>query len=579
MALPGNRDIFDSVADGLLIHCPDSGEIVDVNERFCAMTGFERDAIIGESVDLLMAEKPPFAMGVAEDILDRLRAEGTQFDEWKLLTADGTTFPARVHISLIEIDGEERVLATVRDITELRESETQLQQFRRAIEATGHAVYITDTDGTITYVNPAFETVTGYDRATAIGETPEILDSGVHDGQYFEALWSTLRAGEVWEEEIINERASGQQYHAEQTIAPIEDDAGDVQGYVAIQTDVTERERQADRIRAMLEHAMAIIAVFQPDGTVTYVSPSIEQYLGYAPSELEGQDVTEIVHPEDREALANRLRRVAENPEEVARGRARFRHADGSWRVFESVVNSQLDNPAVEGIIINARDITERADRGKHLRVMDRLLRHNMRNDMTVVLGMADHAESQGDAEVAEAAAQIRETVTGLLDTVEKEREIVEVLSEPPERETIDLVTAVENALTDVTDSGDRVSCDLLAQAWVRALPSIDRAISELVDNALVYADADAATVAVTVTRSESTVRIRVADEGPPIPDEEVDAFKRSEIDALNHGQGLGLWLVNWIVDRSGGDLSFDRSDDGNLVTISLPAAREPDRT
>ncbi|MFB6132018.1 MAG: PAS domain S-box protein [Halanaeroarchaeum sp.] len=122
------------------------------------------------------------------------------------------------------------------------------RRFRQAVESSGHAIMMTDPDGTITYVNPAFEDVTGYDSAEAIGENPRILRSDEMPEEHFAALWETVLAGDVWEEEeVVNRRKDGELYHARQTIAPITGETGAQVGFVAIQNDITEqKEMEAD---------------------------------------------------------------------------------------------------------------------------------------------------------------------------------------------------------------------------------------------------------------------------------------------------------------------------------------------
>ncbi|WP_168219912.1 PAS domain-containing sensor histidine kinase [Salarchaeum sp. JOR-1] len=116
----------------------------------------------------------------------------------------------------------------------------EAQQFEQAIEHAGHAIYITDTDGTIEYVNPAFEEITGYSEDQALGETPRILNSGRQSETYYEELWETIRSGEVWEDnEFMNQRATGELFVADQTIAPITDGDGNVVKFVAIMNDRT----------------------------------------------------------------------------------------------------------------------------------------------------------------------------------------------------------------------------------------------------------------------------------------------------------------------------------------------------
>lgn len=118
-------------------------------------------------------------------------------------------------------------------------------------ENAGHSIYVTDTEGTILYVNPAFEKTTGYSREEAVGENPRILQSGKHSDAFYQNLWETILSAEVWRDEILNRRKNGELYYVEQTISPIQDEAGNISGFVAINVDVTRRHTQESFIERL----------------------------------------------------------------------------------------------------------------------------------------------------------------------------------------------------------------------------------------------------------------------------------------------------------------------------------------
>lgn len=129
-------------------------------------------------------------------------------------------------------------------------------QYKEAITHAGAAVFITDPDGTIQYVNPAFERLTGYSAAEAVGETPRILTSGEMSDEHYEQLWETITAGNVFEERIVNKTKSGDRYIAEQTISPVISE-GEPVAFVAIQFEITDkilREQRLSVLRRVLRH-------------------------------------------------------------------------------------------------------------------------------------------------------------------------------------------------------------------------------------------------------------------------------------------------------------------------------------
>ncbi|WP_134668660.1 PAS domain S-box protein [Halorussus marinus] len=140
---------------------------------------------------------------------------------------------------------------------DLRAQNDELRQFKNAVEHAGHAILITDPDGVIEYVNPAFERMTGYAAAEVIGENPRILKSGEQDESLYRELWHTIRDGDIWTGELVNERKSGERFVINQTIAPIADADGEIQAFVGIQDDITAhklREQQLTVFHRILRH-------------------------------------------------------------------------------------------------------------------------------------------------------------------------------------------------------------------------------------------------------------------------------------------------------------------------------------
>ncbi|OLZ41962.1 histidine kinase [Natrinema saccharevitans] len=174
-----------------------------------------------------------------DGVLEVVTAEGN--DRWvrtvgKPVTEDGTVVALR---------------GAVQDVTDRKERERELQLFRKAVEQAGHGIIITDRSGTIEYVNPAYERDTGYSRTEAVGLNPRIVKSGKHDEAFYADLWDTIRSGEIWESELVNRRKSGEQYHVDQTIAPITDDAGEITHFVAIETDITAQRLRRQRLSVL----------------------------------------------------------------------------------------------------------------------------------------------------------------------------------------------------------------------------------------------------------------------------------------------------------------------------------------
>lgn len=123
----------------------------------------------------------------------------------------------------------------------------------KAVDAAANAVFITDSHGAILYVNRGFEALTGYRRHEVLGENPRILNSGLHNPEFFRSFWDILMAGDTFRGDIINRRKDGSRYEATQTVTPVLEER-EVIAYIAIQDDVTEHRRSEARIEFQAYH-------------------------------------------------------------------------------------------------------------------------------------------------------------------------------------------------------------------------------------------------------------------------------------------------------------------------------------
>ncbi len=135
-----------------------------------------------------------------------------------------------------------RILEDLKAEVQTREArEAELSKVTLAVEQAGETIVITDPDGTIQYVNPAFETVTGYSRTEVLGRNPRILNSGEQDEAFYQQLWKKITSGRIWQGRMINKRKDGRQFTEEATISPVHDGAGNIINYVAVKRDITEQ--------------------------------------------------------------------------------------------------------------------------------------------------------------------------------------------------------------------------------------------------------------------------------------------------------------------------------------------------
>ena len=213
-------------------------------------------------------------------------------------------------------------------------------------------------------------------------------------------------------------------------------------------------------------------------------------------------------------------------------------------------------------------DITDELQRERHLDVLHRVLRHNLRNDLTVILGMATEIIDATDKPaVREAATKIRSTANQLSQLSEEAKTIQGVLGEAIAVRPVSIGPLVDDVTCDCVQRFDdaTIITEIDDALMVSADDQLQIVLRSLIDNAIRHNDSTDPKATVLATRiSASTVEIVVSDNGPGIPAVEQQIITDDkEITPLTHGSGLGLWLVKWIVDGYGGRIEIDTPSGG----------------
>jgi len=220
-----------------------------VNTALCRITGYSEKEMGGMQTRILYPNEEEF-LHVGRVLYEQMDREGLAVMEATLRRKDGTIIVVILSLSPFDpADLSAGVCATVMDITERRKTEEELRRLSIAIEQADEDIVITDREGVIQYVNPAFEKITGFSRTEAIGQNPRILKSGVHGPEFYEYLWSTIKSGNVWKGRITNRCKDGRLIQEEATISPLLASAGKLTGYVALKRDVTETIRLETLLR------------------------------------------------------------------------------------------------------------------------------------------------------------------------------------------------------------------------------------------------------------------------------------------------------------------------------------------
>ncbi len=262
--------------------------ILFVNDAFLKTYGYIEHEILGKHINIIGSPNN------SPDLLNELRKAAREtgwHGEMLNRAKDGREFYVSLSTSVVR-DDIGRAIALVgvaSDITDRKITEQVQLLLSTALESTANGVVITDSKGNIEWVNKAFSTMTGYTATEVWGKNPRILKSGEQDDSYYQQLWQTITAGNVWTGELINKKKDGILYADETTITPLRDKNGEVTNFIAIKQDVTERKRAQESLelfRTLVDNAADSIEVIDPDtGRFLEANEKAWQSLGYSREE------------------------------------------------------------------------------------------------------------------------------------------------------------------------------------------------------------------------------------------------------------------------------------------------------
>jgi PAS domain S-box-containing protein len=260
-----------------------------------------------------------------------------------------------------------RLAAPIRDRSRVRRAARLTRQgddrYQRFVETTHEGVCVIDEQSRVVFANRRLCDMLGYRRAELSGREAMSLMDGPGAGQDF----ASAIAGKGHQHEVALRHKSGATVWASVRATPMLDEPGQMSGVLIMFSDITDRRRSEDllrrseaRFRALVEHASDVMAILDPQGRTLYESPAMRQLVGARPGGYPANPPFAQVHPDDLPKLASDFAALAEGRVATLPLTGRFKHADGTWHNADGVGTNLLDDPAVGGIVLNFRDVTER---------------------------------------------------------------------------------------------------------------------------------------------------------------------------------------------------------------------------
>lgn len=251
------------------------------------------------------------------------------------------------------------ILNIVRDITDKRKTEDEIQLLISALGAADNSIAITGSDGEIIWVNKAFETLTGYTLSEVKGKNPRLLKSGLHDDEIYGKLWNTIKSGHSWFGHLYNKRKDGSIYLDEQTITPIFDSYGRISNFIAIKHDRTfhkKLEEQLDFHLGLWNLISDAVIVTDRDFRITLWNKGAERLYGWKFGEVLGEEISRFINSDELNSQKIDIEKAGEINTEVIQ---KNKNGDSLW-IYSTITAIRDSGNDIIGFINLNRDITDK---------------------------------------------------------------------------------------------------------------------------------------------------------------------------------------------------------------------------
>jgi PAS domain S-box-containing protein len=484
-------------------------------------------------------------------------------------------------------------------------SETLAERVRAAARSTGHrnveqyetimetvpvGVFVLDEEGRGLSGNRLGARMLGRPYGDLVGtRIADLVAEGVFEWSVVETYLDTVR--DLLSEETdttvgefeFEARPDGDEtriYEARTALRPPTDEFN---GVIGVVRDVTERERrreELERYETIISSLADPVWVTDGDGYGTYINPAYEERYGWTQAEVAAGEV----HFEDTvtDADAAAIRELVDDLVDPATDTERetleveIVTKDGRRVPAEDTFGVLPFDDEFRGMAGVARDVTDRNRRQRRIQVLNRVLRHDLGNDMNLIAGTADELASEAsDAEQEARAETIRRVAEELIDTSRQVRRLEGIIDhDRSERRALDVRGVVDAAVDDLGWAYPEATFDVDGPS-VAGHEGLQHAVEQVLENAVEHSERADPRVEVTVDPGAEWVELHVADDGPGLPESDRAVVADDEaITPLTHGSGLGLWVVRWVVESLAGEMAItDREGGGSVVTVRLRPA------
>jgi PAS domain S-box-containing protein len=347
---------------------PDDGRFLYVNGAAAQQMGYSREEFLkmkASDIDLYLS---PERWSI---IVEQLSRQDSSTVESRHRRKDGAIRNVMVTNYLNEYEGSIIIVAFVEDITERKKDEDQIRKLSNAVEQSPVWVVITDTEGTIEYINPRFTQITGYQASEAIGKNPNVLSSGQTTQEFYKEMWSSILDGEPWSGNLLNRRKNGELFWAHLYISSVRGADGAITHFIGLGEDITdqkalqeEREAAEAKYRELVENANSIIVKIDRQGLVTFFNEFAQTFFGFSAEEILGKSAVGTIIPEQESTGRNMnemFEDIVDHPEryEYNENENITKNGDRVWVSWTNKAVFANDNPSGIELLCIGKDITD----------------------------------------------------------------------------------------------------------------------------------------------------------------------------------------------------------------------------
>jgi PAS domain S-box-containing protein len=469
-------------------------------------------------------------------------------------------------------------------------SETELQAVYHSVN---DAIFVHDAAGEIIDVNRAAVEMYGYSRSELRDTNPGAVSSGEPPYTEETARERVRRAadGETQTFEWQGRDSDGTVFWEEVSLSRAVVD-GETR-VLAIVRDIDDRKRAKHRFQTLIDNLPGIVyrCRNEPDWPMLFVGGQCEELTGYSAAAIESGEVSwgdDIIHPEDADPLEQQVGSAldAEEPFECT---YRIQTKDGEerwvWERGREIDLAREDGMILEGFITDITDRKQYEQRLEtqrdNLEVLNKVVRHDIRNKLQLVRIYADMLAAETSGEHADTVESVLEAAHNAVDITTTARDVTEVmLQSDADCHPVRLRPVLENEIDAIRSNYEHALVRVhgsIPEVDVIADDMLESVFRNLLTNAIQHNDKDLPEVTVSVTVDDGAALIRIADNGPGVPDERKDdIFEQGSMDLDSEGTGLGLYLVDTLLDRYGGDIRVEDNDpEGAVFVVELAVAAE----